>query len=77
MNIKKFIISIFLFLPSLLIAQDVFPLPDVPGTLKAPEVRANYLALHYWDRLDFNDNSLIENRDMMEQGFSNFISIMP
>ena len=77
MNIKKFIISIFLFLPSLLIAQDVFPLPDVPGTLKAPEVRANYLALHYWDKLDFNDNSLIENRDMMEQGFSNFISIMP
>ena len=77
MNIKKFIISIFLFLPSLLIAQDVFPLPDVPTTLKGPEVRANYLALHYWDKIDFNDNSIIGNKEIVEQGFSNFISIMP
>ena len=77
MNIKKFIISIFLFLPSLLIAQDGFPLPDVPKTLKGPEVRANYLALHYWDKIDFNDSSIIGNKEIVEQGFSNFISIMP
>ena len=76
-SIKRFVISIFLFLPTLLIAQDGFPLPDVPKTLKGPEVRANYLALHYWDNIDFKDNSLIGNKDVVEQGFSNFISIMP
>ena len=54
-----------------------FPLPDVPTTLKGTEARADYLALHYWDRYDFNDFSLIGNKDISEQGFSNFISIMP
>lgn len=54
-----------------------YPLPAVPPTIKTPEARANYLALHYWDRYDFSDNGLIGNKDVSEQGFSNFISIMP
>lgn len=57
--------------------QEVFPLPDVPKTLTTPTDRANYLALHYWDNYNFRDNSLIGNEDISEQGFSNFISIMP
>ena len=77
MNIKSAILSILLFLPYFLVAQDGFPLPDVPKTLKGPEVRANYLALHYWDKIDFNDSSIIGNKEIVEQGFSNFISIMP
>lgn len=77
MNIKSVILSILLFLPYFLVAQDGFPLPDVPTTLKGPEVRANYLALHYWDKIDFNDSSIIGNKEIVEQGFSNFISIMP
>lgn len=39
--------------------------------------RANYLALHYWDNVDFSDSVIIGNVDIAEQGFSNFISIMP
>lgn len=76
-SVKNIIISILLFLPALLAAQEEFPLPDVPRTLKGAEARANYLSLHYWDRFDFKDNTLIGNKDISEQGFSNFISIMP
>lgn len=36
-----------------------FRLPDVPVTLTAPEDRADYLSLHYWDHFDFADTSLI------------------
>ena len=56
---------------------EVFPLPSVPDSLVTAESRANYLALHYWDNIDFNDSTIIGNEDISEQGFSNFISIMP
>lgn len=76
-HFKVLLISILLYLPLCTTAQDTFPLPDVPTTLKGVEVRANYLALHYWDKFDFSDNTHIGNKDVTEQGFSNFISIMP
>ena len=65
-----------LFVPLSIVAQG-FPLPSVPKELKGVEARANYLALHYWDRYDFADNALMGNKEITEQGFSNFISIMP
>jgi hypothetical protein len=52
-------------------------LPVLPNGLKGTEARANYLALHYWDNYDFSNNALIGNKYVSEQGFSNFISIMP
>ncbi len=76
----RFLIILFLVVctPLAVCAQQrVFPLPDVPKTLVTPADRANYLALHYWDNYDFSDNSLIGDEDISEQGFSNFISIMP
>lgn len=54
-----------------------FPLPEVPQMLATPADRANYLAIHYWDRFDFKDHSLISKPEITEQGFANFISIMP
>lgn len=59
------------------LGSEVFPLPSVPDSLVTAESRANYLALHYWDNIDFNDPTIIGNEDISEQGFSNFISIMP
>jgi thioredoxin-related protein len=59
------------------LASEVFPLPSVPDSLVTTESRANYLALHYWDNVDFCDPTIIGNEDISEQGFSNFISIMP
>ncbi len=75
---RSYIYIILFFLPLYVVAQsNEFPLPNVPGTLRTPEERANYLALHYWDNYDFSNNELIGNEDISEQGFSNFISIMP
>ena len=54
-----------------------FPLPEVPQVLTTPTDRANYLAIHYWDRFDFRNNDLIGKPEITEQGFANFISIMP
>ena len=59
-------------------AQTVaFPLPEVPKLLTTPTDRANYLAVHYWDRFDFSNHALIGKPEVTEQGFANFISIMP
>ena len=59
------------------LGSEAYPLPSVPDSLVTAESRANYLALHYWDNIDFNDPTIIGNEDISEQGFSNFISIMP
>lgn len=77
---KQFVVYIVLWfcLSGVVKAQtDSFPLPEVPSMLVTPADRANYLAVHYWDRFDFNDNSLIGKAEVTEQGFANFISIMP
>lgn len=75
---RRVLILIMILIPLGVAAQsENFPLPLVPDTLKGPRARANYLALHYWDRYDFADNGLIGSKDISEQGFSNFISIMP
>lgn len=54
-----------------------FRLPEVPVTLTAPEDRAAYLSLHYWDHFDFADTSLISRPEITEQAFVDFISILP
>lgn len=77
---KRIILAIFMLfcLSGIVKAQTAtFPLPEVPQMLATPTDRANYLAIHYWDRFDFKDNSLIDKPEITEQGFANFISIMP
>lgn len=77
---KRIVLSIFMLLCLLGIVKAqtaAFPLPEVPSILVTPTDRANYLAVHYWDRFDFKDNSLIDKPEVTEQGFANFISIMP
>lgn len=80
MRFSRFAITLLLVMSAsvMLQAQKAsFPLPQVPSALNTPEARANYLAQHYWDLYDFCNNDLIGNKDISEQGFSNFISIMP
>ena len=40
--------------------QDRFPYPEVPNTLSSQEERINYLVIHFWDRVDFNDEQILE-----------------
>lgn len=53
-----------------------FPFPEIPISLQTPNERKEYLLLHYWDKFDFTNMTLIGNRHITEQGFVNFISLM-
>lgn len=56
--------------------QMQFPFPEIPATLTEPEARKSYLLTHYWEQLDFADTTLVNNRDVTEQGFVNFIALL-
>ncbi len=56
--------------------QAQFPFPSIPSTLTEPEARKAYLLTHYWERFDFADTTLVDNRDVTEQGFVNFIALL-
>lgn len=53
-----------------------FPFPEIPATLTEPEARKSYLLTHYWDKFSFADTPLVDNRDVTEQGFVNFIALL-
>lgn len=55
---------------------DTFILPPVPDIMKAPEERAKYLVMHYWDRFDFSDRTLIGRPEITEQAFVDYINIL-
>lgn len=57
-------------------SQKQFPFPEIPTTLTEPEARKAYLLIHYWDQFDFADTTLVNNRDVTEQGFVNFIALL-
>ena len=54
-----------------------FPYPQIPTMMTEPQQRATYLLMHYWDNVDFNDMKLVANDDFMEQGFVNYLSVLP
>lgn len=54
-----------------------FPYPTIPEQLQSPEERGAYLARHYWDRFDFRDTALVHQPEVTEQGFSNFLDLLP
>lgn len=62
---------------STVVQQQVqFPFPEIPATLTEPEARKSYLLTHYWEQFDFADTTLVNNRDVTEQGFVNFIALL-
>lgn len=54
-----------------------FPYPTIPHELRTVEDRAGFLLEHYWDNIDFGDTALVHKPDIAEQGFSNFIDLLP
>lgn len=58
------------------VRQTQFHFPEIPATLTEPEARKAYLLTHYWEQFDFADTMLVDNRDVTEQGFVNFIAIL-
>ncbi len=52
-----------------------FPMPKVPDFITGQEERMAYALEHYWQAYEFNDTTKA-NRDMGEQGFSNFLLLL-
>ena len=57
-------------------SQSPFPFPEIPAMLTQPEERKAYLLEHYWDQFNFADTTLVNNREVTEQGFVNQISLL-
>lgn len=57
-------------------AQQSFPYPAIPDTLRSVEQRAGYLSEHYWDNYNFADTLLLKSKEVTDQGFVNFIDIL-
>ena len=57
-------------------AVQEFPYPAIPDVLRKPEERKDYLLRHFWDNFDFSDSTLVDNRDVTEQGFVNQIALL-
>lgn len=58
------------------VQQSQFPFPAIPELLTSPDERRDYLLTHYWELFDFADTTLVNNRDVTEQGFVNFIALL-
>ena len=54
-----------------------YSLTEIPDSLTAPEERAEYLCLHWWDGFDFSDTTLISRPGVTEQAFVDFLSVLP
>lgn len=55
-----------------------FPAIDVPVIYTDPQTRAEYLAMHFWDKFDFNDTAYVESSTLIsEQAIVDYISALP
>ncbi len=55
--------------------KESFPFPEIPTMITTPEERRAFLLEHFWDRFDFSDTTIVNNRDISEQGFANQIAL--
>lgn len=53
-----------------------FPYPEIPAMVTDPIARSTYLVEHYWDKFNFSDTALVNNRAITEQGFADFIGLL-
>lgn len=53
-----------------------FRLPDIPAILESPEERIDYLSRHFWDNFNFEDSTFLQNPEMIEQAFVDFLDVL-
>lgn len=54
----------------------IFILPSIPAMLNTPELRAEYLVLHYWENTNFADTNYVHHPEITEQAWANFIDLL-
>lgn len=53
-----------------------FILPTIPSMLNTPELRADYLARHYWDNINFADSNYVHHPEVTEQAWVDYIDLL-
>ena len=53
------------------------PLPAIPDSLTVPERRAAYVAMHFWDAMDWKDHARSLDTAFVEQNFANYLTVLP
>lgn len=56
---------------------ELIEMPQIPAEITDPNQRADYMAVHFWDNMDFSDTKRSRNEAFIEQNFSNYISFLP
>lgn len=52
-------------------------MPAVPDSLRTVEGRAGFLAVHFWDAMDWKDRSRSLDTAFVEQNFANYLTVLP
>jgi len=50
--------------------------PDVPMMINTPERQASFLAEHYWDNIDFQDTTILQQKDNLDRFFIDYLFIL-
>ena len=73
---KRILSIVLFFLPVCLNTFGQLPLPKVPSSLTDPLKRADYIALHFYDEMDWDNWSNIDEENLL-QDWANFLSVLP
>ena len=58
--------------------RKTFKQAEVPAVYTEPRLRAEYLAMHYWDHFDFADTAFVGSAaKITEQAIVDFLSVFP
>lgn len=53
-----------------------FPAPEIPILLTNVQDRGAYLSIHFWDKLNPSDTAIINNKEIIEQKWVNYLDIL-
>ncbi len=53
-----------------------FPYPDIPAMFVHPGERMEFLLNHYWDNFPFADTVALNNSNVTDQGYVNYIALL-
>lgn len=51
-------------------------MPAIPAMMTAPEQRADFLAKHYWDNVNFADTNYIHHPEVTEQAWADYCDLL-
>ncbi len=76
MHRKLFITFLALAAALTALSRGIVP-PRIPATLRTDAERTAYMAMHFWDGLDFADTARSLDRELIERTFPDYAALLP